>query len=174
MDEIIQTVLRTLAERPRDQGGYSWTSGEELQAATHLFPPEINDAVAILEESGLVEVMRYLGTAPFRFGGVSITSRGRYEWQRTSSESIGESREVRGAPEQVMAVRPPTPVGSPFGFTDIDWESVADARSRTNEVRIVLGHQFKSHYFDSEQLNKNVQHMFQKALEDYSTRPGAI
>ena len=176
IDENVQLVLRVLAEKPRDADGYSWISGQELQDSTKLSPAEINDAVTILGESGMVELMRYLGTAPFVFGEVSITSRGRYELERMPS-----GKDVRQATTDIetssrypVVVRPPIPVGSPFGFTDLDWEMVADARSRSDELRIVLGHPFKSQHFDPEQLRKNVEEMFRKALEDYSKRAGAI
>lgn len=164
--------MRILAELPRDQGGYSWTSGQELEAATHLSPPEINDAVAILNEWDLVEIQRWFGTAPFQFGQVSITSRGRYERQRV--EIADKLQEAETLLDQSLTVRPPTPVGSPFGFTDTDWETVSDARSRTNELRIVLGHQWESQHFNNEQLRGNVRDMFQKALAAYSQSQRAI
>lgn len=170
IDDNIQLVLRILAEKPRDGGGYSWISGQELQNSAGLSPAEINDAVTILGESGMVEVMRWLGTAPFVFGQVGITSRGRYELERMTS-----GKELQQAPSRYpLVTRPPIPVGSPFGFTDIDWETVADAHSRSDELRVVLGHPFRSEHFDPDGLRANVEEMFRKALQDYSRKPGAI
>lgn len=104
------------------------------------------------------------------FGQVSITSRGRYEFERTTS-----GKELQQAPSRYpLVARPPIPAGSPFGFTDIDWETVADAHSRSDELRVVLGHPFKSEHFDTEGLRVNVEEMFRKALGDYSRKPGAI
>ncbi|MCJ7767572.1 hypothetical protein MUP79_04200 [Candidatus Bathyarchaeota archaeon] len=57
IDDNIRLVLRILAEKPCDSGGYSWISGQELQNSTGLSPAEINDAVTILRESGTVEVL---------------------------------------------------------------------------------------------------------------------
>jgi len=181
MNESIQLVLRTLAERSRDNAGYSWTSGQEVQNSTGLSAAEVNDVVTVLEESGMVEVLRYLGTAPFLFGQVSITSRGRYEWQRTASAEKERKTDTLATPETHAPVslispafRPPAPVGSPFGFTDIDWEIVADARSRSDELRVVLGHAFETQHFDVGQLKMNVEQMFRKAFQDYSQGAGAI
>jgi len=180
MNESIQLVLRTLAEKPRDDAGYSWTSGQEVQDSTGLSAADINDVVTVLEESGMVEVLRYLGTSPFLFGQVGITSRGRYEWERIASAEKERKTDVL-VTETMSRIsllspefRPPAPVGSPFGFTDIDWEIVADARARSDELRVVLGHAFETTHFDVGQLKLNVEQMFRRALQDYSQGPGAI
>jgi len=166
---MIERILRVLAEAPRDDVGYAWVSGKKLQEATGLSPAEINDAVVVLSESGIVELFRYLGTAPFVFGQVTITPRGRYEWERMKSLQAVKAQTIPS-----VSVRPPTPVGSPYGFTDIDWEIVSEAKTRSDEIRVVLGHPFESKHFDTEQLKTNVEGMFQKALEDYLKRPTSI
>lgn len=47
------------------------------QDKTGLSPADINDAVEIAENRGYVQVIRFLGTAPFNFGQVTITAEGR-------------------------------------------------------------------------------------------------
>jgi len=54
-------------------------TGEELSRETSLSPEDINDAVTILSESGNVEWIRTLGTAPYAFRDVKLTARGRYD-----------------------------------------------------------------------------------------------
>ncbi len=77
-----QTVLSFLAQYHEpgreDDAGHYQLDGDELNAATGLSPRRINDAVTFLEHDGLVEVLKYLGTAPFEFGSVSLTTRGRH------------------------------------------------------------------------------------------------
>ena len=76
-------ILETLAtEAPRDNIERATLRGPQLQDLTGLTASEINDAVAILSESGLVETFRALGTHPFTFAHVSLTPRGRYEYQK--------------------------------------------------------------------------------------------
>jgi len=169
IEEIAQRILGYLAGTPRDDVGYAWVFNKKLQEATGLSPMEINDAVTILDESGFVELLRYLGTAPFIFGQVTITPRGRYQWERIKSLQAGKAEAIPSIP-----IRPPIPVGSPYGFTDEDWEIVAEAKTKSNEIRVVLGHPFESEHFDTDQLKRNVEEMFRKALGDYLKRQGSI
>lgn len=169
VEETAQRILGYLSEAPRDDSGYAWVFSKKLQEATGLSPMEINDAVAILQEWGFVELLRYLGTAPFIFGQVAITPRGRYEWERMKSLQARKAQTIPSIP-----IRPPTPVGSPYGFTDEDWEIVAEAKSKSGEIRIVLGHPFESEHFDADQLKINVEEMFRRALGDYLKRQGSI
>lgn len=72
-----QTVLEALSKAKRDAMGDAWVSGKELQKATGLDPADINDAVEILEKRGQVTTLETMGTAPFKFAQVAITSHGR-------------------------------------------------------------------------------------------------
>jgi len=167
--ENVKKTLEALAGFEQDEMGDAWVSGEQLQGLTGLSPSEINNAVSILRDKGLVEWRQYLGTAPFKFGHVSITARGRFEREQTQK---GESTVHEEAVQVIQ--RPATPVGSPYGFTDQDWETVAEAKSRSNELRIVLGCQFESEHYNTELLKTNVRDMLQKAVEEYNTGPGVI
>ncbi len=57
-----------------------------------LGPGEINDAVEILEQNGYVSVQRAIGTAPYRFMGVELTSRGRLEYENSVERSRSPER----------------------------------------------------------------------------------
>jgi hypothetical protein len=46
-----------------------------------LNPPEINDAVTILERRGHVRWLQSLGDAPFKFTLVTITAHGRLKYE---------------------------------------------------------------------------------------------
>jgi hypothetical protein len=67
----------------------------------------------------------------------------------------------------------PRPVGSPYRFTDIDWNTVTDRQSHQDVLYVVLGYQFKSDFYDSAQLLKNVEAMFQRALDYYNEHDGS-
>jgi len=75
----VRKVLEALAKAKRNEMGEAWISGEELQKASGLSPADINDAVEILESRGQVKTLKTLGTAPFKFNQVTITSHGRLE-----------------------------------------------------------------------------------------------
>ena len=62
-------LLATLHSGEQDQ---AW-EGKELVRHTNLSAPEVNNAISILESKGYVEWVKFLGTAPFEFGFVSIT-----------------------------------------------------------------------------------------------------
>jgi hypothetical protein len=56
-----------------------WVSGKELQEATGISPADLNDAVKILVDKEMVEeAPPVLGTAPYNFSRVTITSKGRF------------------------------------------------------------------------------------------------
>lgn len=166
IEESVKLVLGALCEVERDERGEAWLSGAQLQKATNLSPAEINDAVTFLNESGLVEWRRYLGTAPFVFGHVTITPRGRFEFQHMTTVEQAEPQR-----QQVLGLQLPiTPVGSPYGFTYEDWEIVQTAKERRDELRVVLGLQLESRYYNTDQLEKNVEGMFKRAVEEYNQK----
>ena len=78
------TILQELASAPR--GVY--IEATILAKHTNLAPDRINDAMSLLVEAGLVEWNQGFGTAPFDFGDVAITPRGRRELQ--SAQSVDE------------------------------------------------------------------------------------
>jgi DNA-binding MarR family transcriptional regulator len=166
IEQNTSVILQTLAEQPRDKTQDTAMSGSQLAEATELTPPEINDAVTILIESGLAEWQQWLGTGPYVFGQVSITPRGRYEYERlTQMASQGMS--------SIQAIRPPVPVGSPYGFSDEDWEIVAERKARADTLFVVLGHQFQSEHYDSNELRRNIEAMFLKAVNEYNQLPSS-
>jgi len=166
IEEDAATLLAALADAPRETS----LSGQELHQKTALDPHRINDAMALLVESGLVEWQQVFGTAPYDFGDAEITARGRYEHQRTvESRNAVKAAATAGTTaaqaEAIAAsiVRPPAPVGSPFGFTDEDWEVVAERKGRQDQLRVVLGYQFASDHYDSEGSVRDVAREFSLA-----------
>ena len=61
---------------------YSSISGLDIKKSTNLNTLRINYSVEILENSGYVELLIVNGTAPYRFGGVKLTPKGRHELQK--------------------------------------------------------------------------------------------
>lgn len=55
--------------------------------------------------------------------------------------------------------------GSPFGFTEQDWEYVRSQRQRTDELKVVLGYQFHSEHYCSEALLKHLTQHFERAIQ---------
>jgi len=163
-------ILKALAKQPRQEGVNAELTGAELAHATQLTPNEINDAVSVLREAGLVEWLQTLGTGPYDFNSVWITARGRYETERIMNQAVTTTAQgdQATAVQEVQVARPPAPVGSPFGFTDYDWEIVADRKSRKDKLFVVLGYKFESEHYNSAQLIANVQHMFEAAVAEYN------
>jgi len=169
-------LLNVMALLPRDEMGRSEADGATLQEFSGLSPAEINDGAALLVQSGYAEWRRYLGTAPFTFGVLSITPLGRHEHERTSSiiEKPLDLTRPRPEPYVHSMLVPPAPMGSPYGFTDIDWEYISDRKNRGDELNVVLGFQFQSDHYDATALQKNVNDAFAKAVDEYNRQPGAI
>lgn len=167
IQENAAIILESLAKFPRDSFGRSEVDGNQLAARTNLIPMEINDAVTLLVSSGYAEWIQTLGTAPYNFHSVSITPLGRYEYERLQDQTKKET---------VIAevIRPPVPIGSPYGFHDEDWEIVSLRKADQNKLFVVLGYQFNSAYFDSDKLRNNIERMFKRAVDEYNKKPESI
>ncbi|MGA9350453.1 MAG: hypothetical protein WBW48_16850 [Anaerolineae bacterium] len=167
IEEDAGIVLQALEDAPRDSLGRAFMNGHQIQAATDLEPAQINDAIAILEEAGLITLHNWMGTAPYLFGEAALTSRGRYELERAR---LVQEDHVEAAP---TISRPPLPVGSPYGFTDEDWEYVAERRSLSDVISVVMGYQFESEHYETATLVENIRASFEDAVDKYRDSPGA-
>lgn len=177
IDQDATAILGVLADAPRNE----YVDRNDLARLSSLPPERINDAVALLVDSGYAEWIQTFGTAPYDFNSVSITSRGRYEAQRlrTLADEVQApaSREParldeRGVFADPNAIRevilPPSPIGSPYGFTDEDWEAVSERKNQPEMLYVVLGHQFESQFFQTAALRKNIQAMLQRSVDKYN------
>ena len=154
-------ILTTLIEREVKEA-----QGKQIEQMTGLSPEDINDAVDYLEDLGSVEVIKWLGTAPYNFGAITVNSRGRYLYHEIKKRTDEVEKEKKLLPE-----RPVNPVGSPYGFTDDDWEFVSLRREDRSTLNVVFGLQYKSEYYNTDQLISNIKKYFQKAVETYSEKP---
>ena len=81
MMDNVMSVLKFLASRERDKTGDAWTTGSEihdgLKGRTGITPADINDAINLSRNRGWVKWMQALGTSPYDFARVTITSEGR-------------------------------------------------------------------------------------------------
>ena len=166
ISEAATLLLQFLYAAPRDVPTSQLKEGPEISASTSLSVHEINDSVAILERSGYVETMNYIGTHPYEFGAVSITPLGRFEIERTRTTP---SVTTQGAAPTVRTGG--DPIGSPYGFSDDHWELVAQRRNDPTKLYVILGLQFASSHYDSVLLIRQVELMFQRALTDYLSLP---
>lgn len=169
VEENAAVVLEALyAEAAKTSDQFS-IDGERVQQLTGLTPEEINDAVSILLDAGLVEWLQVLGTAPFDFANVWITPRGKV-WCEQAKE---ESERNPSSPESKI-YGPITPEGSPYGFKEEDWEIVAENKSRGDILSVVFGHQFASEFYDPDSLKANVEMTVRSAVEAYNSLKNAI
>ena len=150
--------------------------GPTLAAQLSLNPQDVNDAVTILVENNFAEWQQWFGTAPYDFGSVSSTSRGKYEYERSPVPTLTSPAQARtdatvSSPSATLT-RPPAPVGSPYGFQEEDWEVVVERKASKDELYVVLGHQFASTHFETVALRRNVERAFQEAVAQYNAVPG--
>ncbi len=148
--------------------------GESLRKITGLSVNDINDAYWLLKNSGYVDSVQYLETRDYNFTEVWITSLGRYESERVSAILADPIKiDARESPASRISL-PPAPVGSPYGFTDEDWEFIARQKSAESQLVVVMGYQFSSAHYDSRLLQHNVQLMFEGAVARYNASAGAM
>jgi hypothetical protein len=159
-------ILAAIYDESQKHGQADEVTGQRLQELTKLEPDQINDAIAILRDNGYVEWQQLLGTAPFDFAYVEITPRGKVEYERV----VEQSKTMRTIP----AISPTaTPVGSPYGFQDSDWELVA-ARKAERKLIVVVGYQFESSHYQTQELIANLRHQFEDAVNAYNALPRSI
>jgi hypothetical protein len=169
IQESLGIVLKALADYADkdDTSGFIEINGDNLKEITGLTPRQINDAVAILVENGYADTYSVMETGPYDFAGVWIAPRGRYELERAISAASQKDDQLN----QPNLSLPPVPVGSPFGFTELDWEIVSERKSKHDMLYVVLGYQFESDHYGSEELCSNIEAMFRQAVEEYNQRP---
>jgi hypothetical protein len=169
IDQDAFALLAALFSEPRD----FYVSGSHLAEKTGLPPDRINDAMSMLVDAGLAEWLQVFGTAPYDFGDAVITGRGRYEYQRAvaaAKASPASSGQPDAATVAATVIRPPSPVGSPYGFEDEDWEIVAERKGRKDQLRVVFGFQSASEHYNTDELKSNVKGSFESALQEYHQR----
>ena len=151
-------LLKLIIEADQEQYGNT-----TLQQMSGLSPRDLSDAVEYLGDIGAVEVVKTLGTAPFGFNSVLVESRGRYLYHEIENRNKEQEQE-----SVMLPARPLNPIGSPYGFTEIDWETVSLQKEEGQTLYVVLGMQFESTIYDSDLLASNIQTIFQNAVEEYN------
>ncbi len=174
MDRDITAVLAaiaTYAQEPDDANkGHYRLTGNELQELTRLAPTQINDAVAILESSGLAEVLRTIGNHPFDFREVEATPRGRLEYQRLSVPAQQAEPGPAVSATGRLPIVPFFPTGSPYGFQDEDWEEIIRLKGEEHVLRVVFGFQWETDTYDPDRLAENIEKRFQLAVDAHNAR----
>lgn len=140
--------------------------GDEISHWTGLNSVEINNAIDFLDDRGLLDRRNYLGTAPYNFGVVGLNSRGNYIYHELKEANEDKSEVTNNS----IVAQQPLAAGSPFGFTDIDWEFVQTELSKNSTIKIVFGYQFKSQHYNSENLKLNLQNQFQTAIDKINAK----
>jgi hypothetical protein len=162
VEENAVKILTSLIEKNVKQA-----QGKQIEQIIGLSPEDINDAVDYLVVLGSVEVIRALGTEPYTFGAIMVNSRGKflYHEMKKRTDEVEKEKEKKLLPE-----RPVNPVGSPYGFTDDDWEYVSLRREDRSTLNVVFGLQYESEYYNTDQLINNIKNYFQKAVEMYNKK----
>lgn len=178
IDQDVTKILITMFQESKDmpEGEETWFGGDILSELTGLTPNELNDAVNFLGDRGLIERTNTIGTQPYRFHIIKLNSRGRYVYHDMMSaqekEKVVKPQLSYLAPSNAIANTPPLPVGSPFGFTYLDWEYVQKKRRHRTNLFVVMGFQFESVHYDTEKLKTNIKASFQKTVDSYNQRGG--
>ena len=178
-------VLNSLLKKQKELDDEIYVTGKDIAEATGLSPIQINDSVDLLHDQGLVDWLQSLGTAPFKFNCVKINARGKYELERRQSldSAIQTSDTTKKTPEDAITkdqlieflasisekAKPPIPIGSPYGFTDQDWETVASRKAKKQILFVVLGCKFKSEHYDMDNLKSNLKQMFEDSVSRYNS-----
>lgn len=174
IEQNATTILAAIIENDKQSGKEKHYEGNIINEMTGIEPPDINDAVEFLDDRTLIETLKALGTAPYKFALINANSRGRYVYYETIKQ-IEESdrsheRSVSKKMSENVSATSPLPAGSPFGFTNHDWEHVQINRREKNILHVIMGMQFESENYDTEELKNNIRLQFENALENYNEK----
>jgi hypothetical protein len=173
------SILTFLNNVAIERGETGYISAKDISEETGLSPLKINQAVELLHSSGQVEWLQAMGSAPYSFLAVKITARGAYMFQRKQAaeksakvlaqkEGTAESSSLYELLSFLTRRKPPIPEGSPYGFTDQDWEAVSARKADKNVLCVVFGCKFDSKFCNYEELVKNVRVMFEEAVKRFN------
>jgi hypothetical protein len=164
------TLLQRLASMQQARPDITYVNGPTLDDLLKFGADRLNVTVALLEQNGYLDVLKTFGTAPYDFNSVRLLSRGRFEAERIQAaqkEAGRETPENERSPEVTQRItRFAQPVGSPFGFTTLDWEAVSADHTDAERLVVTFGHQWQSPHFDTNRLRSNVRAMFETALAE--------
>jgi hypothetical protein len=95
---------------------------------------------------------------------------GRYSFHKIREEM---NKSEKGGEKRLLLERSINPVGSPYGFIDDDWDFIYLRKEDWSTLYVVLGFQFKSDYYITNQLVNNISEHLQKAVTLYNSKhPG--
>lgn len=140
---------------------------DELQAQSALSFREISDALEYLDGIGAIKTLRGLSRGNSHVVAAHLLSRGRYLYHEIRTK-IKEEKRKGYEPIVALPTRPLNPIGSPYGFTEYDWETVALQKENANKLFVVLGLQFNSDFYDTEKLGQNLNSILLKNIEGYN------
>ena len=81
-------ILRWLYEQDNGKPE-EWYQGPIIQEKLELRVHELNDAVSVLDERGLITRMNWMGTSPYRFGQIRINPHGKNEFEKQIANDTG-------------------------------------------------------------------------------------
>jgi hypothetical protein len=133
-----------------------------------LPPRRALDAAVFLEDNGCAHVNRF-NDGKFN---VWLTPLGQYQYKLLMTTSGDPDDAQSESPNGPRIPRLPAPIGSPYGFTDHDWEYIDSRNQEQGQLRVVFGYQFRSDHYDSIRLVENLKHEFEGAVDQYNSKPG--
>lgn len=175
VEENASKILIAIFEEDKNQSDKgNWFKGDDLLKLTNIKQNDINDAIEFLDDRGLIERLNYIGTFPYRFGQIRLNSKGRYVYHEIMSFSQQQTttQTTSVTPSNAIFGVTPLPVGSPFGFTDLDWEYVQKKRKQRTILFVIMGFQIESSHYDASKLKSNIKAEFEKAIDIYNSRGG--
>jgi len=165
--------------------------GKGLEEETGFDTRDVNDAVEYLEDLDAVDVLRGMGTSPYKFVSIAVKSRGRYLYHEIFSEAKGtiineneikpskvstksngfnfEETKQSDLNNKSLPKRPYNPVGSPYGFTNDNWEEVTRRQRDKNQLYVVFGLQYESEYYETADIIENIKRYFETSIENFKS-----
>ena len=141
---------------------------KELQTKSELEHIDFIDALSYLENLGAVSTQTIFGIGYLGIFEIFLYPKGRFllaEYQVARENSnISSAHGISFAPFN--------PVGSPYGFTEEDWQIVARRKQDADTLYVVVGMQFQSEHYDPAELMRNLRLLFNEALQAHNgSRP---
>ncbi|PIQ48052.1 MAG: hypothetical protein COW03_11650 [Cytophagales bacterium CG12_big_fil_rev_8_21_14_0_65_40_12] len=167
IEENATNLLIALYNKENEAGRRAY-EGHEVSSLIELTPDDINDAVEFLADRDLIERLNWMGTHPYMFGQIELNAKGRHIYQELlKSENVTDSRKA----ESDIVAKQPLAAGSPYGFSDEDWEYTQMKINDSQKLIVVMGYQFESEYYNSEKLTSAIKNQFENVLRKWNSDP---
>ncbi|HEY6534813.1 MAG TPA: hypothetical protein VIY08_03245 [Candidatus Nitrosocosmicus sp.] len=160
------SIVEVLLELPGYANGSVSIDAKSLHSILFdLSVDQINYAIDFLKKRNSVKVYNAQFNQLYDFNTISLTPLKSQELRQQLQKQQFDKNQLF---QKSKPIRRLDPAGSPYRFTSANWENVYTKMTDSNRLYLVLGYQFDSTFYNTDNLKNNIQKMFEDVLKKYN------